>query len=172
MVAGKRQGGFTYLFVLLALTLIAGMLLKSREIAQIHHRQEQEEELLFRGEQIRKAISRYQKAPYANGCYPDRLEQLLEDRRGSQVHHHLRRWFSDPLTGNPQWGMNVDPQGRWIGVHSLGSGRPLRKSGFNAQVDVHKFKKAESYSEWVFAVKPDANAPHPSVCKSNNKSYH
>ncbi|RYC43339.1 hypothetical protein DEH81_12520 [Pectobacterium zantedeschiae] len=168
-MVGKNQGGFTYLFVLLALTVLAGMLLKSQESVQTYHRQQQEEELLFRGEQIRQAIEDYQSASYGNGCYAVSVEQLLEDRRSSKVHYHLRHRFIDPLTGNQQWGMIYDPQGRWIGVRTQGHGRPLRKEGFSTKIDASKFKKAKDYAEWMFTVKPDASAPLPSACKGNMK---
>jgi len=167
-MSDNHQRGFTYLFVLLALTLLAGALLKSQEAKHVQHRQQQEAELLFRGEQIRQAISHYQSASYGNGCYPTTVEQLMVDRRGSHPHYHLRREFTDPLTGKPQWGMVYDTHGRWIGVHSLGTGRPLRKEGFRIQSDITKFKRARSYAEWVFSVTPDAGAPLPSACKGNS----
>lgn len=159
------QGGFTYLFVLLALTMLALSLLKCQEHVSLFHRQQQEAELLFRGEQIRQAIQRYQKASYANGCYPDNMEQLLADPRGSRVHYHLRQWYPDPLTGNAQWGMIYDQSGRWIGVHSLGHGRPLRKEGFGSQKNAEKFRKAKDYREWQFTVETATSAPLPNACK-------
>ncbi|EPF0317224.1 type II secretion system protein [Enterobacter chuandaensis] len=161
---GKRQQGFTYLFVLLALTILSIMLLKSHELIQTHYRQQQEDELLFRGQQIQQAIHAYQSAPWGNGCFPTGFQQLLEDKRGNKPHFLLRRWFTDPMTGSPMWGMTYDPNGRWIGVHSLGNCRPLRKEGFNGVVNVAQFRKAKSYNEWTFNVQPDATAPLPSAC--------
>lgn len=166
---GSRQDGFTYLFMLMALTVLSIMLLKNQDSVQTLHRQQQEEELLFRGEQIRQAISRYQSAPYANGCYPTNIGQLLEDRRGPGVNHHLRRWYSDPLTGRAEWGMIYDPQGRWTGVYSHSHGRPLRKEGFSAEADITRFKKAKSYAEWKFFVASDLSAPLPSACNGFGK---
>ncbi|HFK7188288.1 hypothetical protein [Serratia odorifera] len=160
------QGGFTYLFVLLALTVLALALLKSQEMIKVHHHQQQEDELLFRGEQIRQAINSYQQASYANGCYPPGFDALLVDARGGKKNYHLRRWFVDPLTGSQQWGMVHDQKGRWIGVHSQGHGRPLRKDGFGSHVDEDKFKRATDYSEWVFLADTDAAAPLPSACQS------
>lgn len=161
-----NQGGFTYLFVLLTLMLLALMLMRSQEAIQIRHQQHQEEELLFRGEQIIQAISQYRSVSHANGCYPVSFEQLLTDRRGQKVHYHLRRWYVDPFTGSSQWGMVYDPQGRWLGVQSQGHGLPLRKEGFGYQVDANKFKQAKDYQEWVFAVAPDPTAPLPAACEN------
>ncbi|OON41337.1 hypothetical protein BTJ39_05075 [Izhakiella australiensis] len=158
------QDGFTSLLLLLALTVLALSMLKSQDIIQLRHRQQQESELLFRGEQIRQAIKQYRSASYANGCYPTGFNDLLKDNRGGKVHYHLRQWFSDPLTGERQWGMAYDDKGRWIGVYSKGQGRPLRKEGFIQDGD--KFRQAKHYEEWIFVVEKDPAAPLPSACKT------
>lgn len=160
--ASSGQGGFTCLLLLFALTVLALSLLKSQGAVQLRHRQQQEDELLFRGEQIRQAIKQYRTASYANGCYPGGFEDLLADTRGGKVHYHLRQWFSDPLTGQRQWGMKYDEQGRWVGVYSKGQGRPLRKEGF--MQDSEKFRQASRYEEWLFAVETDPAAPLPRAC--------
>ncbi|MEW5561958.1 hypothetical protein AB1287_17210 [Enterobacter asburiae] len=157
------QQGFTCLLLLLALTILALSMLKSQDLIELRHRQQQEAELLFRGEQIRQAIRQYRTASYANGCYPTGFDDLLKDMRGGKIHYHLRQWFSDPLTGQRQWGMTFDDKGRWIGVYSQGQGRPLRKEGF--VLDGEKFRQATRYQEWVFEVEKDPAAPLPSVCK-------
>lgn len=158
-----NQGGFTYLFVLLALTLLAFTLQKSLESIQIAHRQQQEAELLFRGEQIRQAIRRYKES--GDGCFPVDAEHLLVDRRSGKNIYHLRQWYPDPMTGSVTWGSVYDPKGRWIGIYSQGAGRPLRKTGFGSLKDEAKFRQAKSYQEWVFAIEPDALAPLPEACK-------
>lgn len=158
--AAVRQGGFTYIFVLLALTVLALGLLKSQELESLRYREQREDELLFRGEQIRQAIAAWQQS--GNGCYPIDFNDLLQDKRGEKPLYHLRQHYPDPLTGK-EWGRVVDPQGRWIGVYSKGSGKPLRKTGFSGE-QAEKFRQAKSYHEWEFAVKVNATAPLPAAC--------
>ncbi len=158
------QGGFTYLWVLLMLTVLSLALLKDNSYRQAIRQQQQEEALFFRGVQIRNAIQQYQKA--GNGCFPLGFDDLLRDPRGKKVVYHLRQWFADPFTGSRQWGMSYDKQGRWVGVFSQGKGRPLRHKAFPPAL--RDFKKAESYQKWIFKVDDAANAPLPSACRSPN----
>jgi len=160
MMATERQGGFTYLLLLVAVSVLAFSLLKTQEVRQMRYREQQEAELLFRGEQYRAAITAYRAA--ANGCFPVRVEQLLIDKRGPTRRFHLRQAWPDPLTNSKTWGLIYDPQGRWIGVRSLGKGTPRRKTGFSH--DVETFKKAKSYYDWTFKVESDPQAPMPGAC--------
>jgi len=156
----ERQGGFTYLLLLIFLSVLSVMLLKSLDTEKMHHRERQEAELLFRGEQYRQAIAAYRAA--GNGCFPVRVEQLTLDKRGPRPRYHLRQAWVDPLTNNKTWGAIYDPQGRWIGVRSLGKGEPRRKAGFSHDAD--SFSKAKSYYDWTFKVDSDQKAPMPAAC--------
>lgn len=167
----RSQGGFTYLMLLIALSVLAVSLLKTTDAVQMRHVQQQEAELLFRGEQIRAAIASYRggdalqdgghKAK-GHGCFPVSFAQLLEDKRGASPRYHLRQYYADPLT-QQTWGMLYDEKQRWIGVHSLGRGKPRRKTGFKA--DEEKFSQASSYADWTFTVTPDPQAPLPRACQ-------
>lgn len=154
------QGGFTYLWVLLMLTMLSVALLQDNSHRQAIYRQQQEEELFFRGMQIRNAIQQFQKA--GKGCFPASFDDLLRDPRGKTVVYHLRRWFTDPLTGSRQWGMSYDDKGRWIGVYSKGKGTPLRTALFPK--DFSDFQKAKSYKDWAFKVEEVPSAPLPAAC--------
>lgn len=160
MAQAKQQGGFTYLVVLVALSALALSLLKSQEDVQMRYTEQQEAELLFRGDQYRAAIAAYRAA--GNGCFPVRVEQLVLDKRGPAPRYHLRQVWVDPLTNDKTWGAIYDSQGRWIGVRSRGSGKPRRKTGFSH--DVETFSKANSYYDWAFKVDTDATAPLPASC--------
>lgn len=155
-----RQGGFTYLLLLIALSTLALSLLKSRDEVQMRYQEQQEAELLFRGEQIRAAIASYR--TNGNGCFPVRFEQLLIDNRGPKPRYHLRQHYADPLTGSKNWGMIYDPQGRWIGVYSMGKGTPRKKTGFRH--DAQRFAEAKSYNDWKFQLESDLQAPLPGAC--------
>lgn len=158
-----RQGGFTYILLLLALTVLALSLLKSKDTIQVRFRQQQESELLFRGEQIREAMRLYRVDEHSNGCFPVGFEELIQDTRGGKTRYHLRQWFTDPLTGQKEWGKIFDDQHRWIGVYSKGKGTPLRKEGFVK--DSETFKGAKSYREWAFKLETDPSAPLPEACR-------
>ncbi|HEY3983140.1 type II secretion system protein [Cedecea sp.] len=156
----ERQGGFTYLLLLVALSALALSLLKSQDSVQMRYWEQQEAELLFRGEQYRAAIAAYRAV--GNGCFPVRVEQLTLDKRGPTPRYHLRQAWVDPLTNDKTWGAIYDPQGRWIGVRSLGKGKPRRKVGFSH--DIETFSKAKSYYDWTFKVEGDPQAPMPAAC--------
>lgn len=159
----QKQGGFTYLLLLVMLSALAFSMLKSRDGDNMRHREQLEAELLFRGEQIRLAIASYRSRKNGiTGCFPVTFEQLLRDTRGQKPVFHLRQHYHDPLTNHKTWGMIYDQQGRWIGVHSLGEGIPRKKTGFTNDADA--FTKAKSYIEWKFQVDSDPLAPLPKMC--------
>ena len=171
----QSQGGFTYLLLLIALSVLAISLLKTTDTAKIKHVYQQEAELLFRGEQIRAAIASYRgedaqqpardktNKNRGHGCFPVSFAQLLADTRGTSPRYHLRQHYADPLTQRHEWGMVYDEKHRWIGVHSLGNGKPRRKSGFKH--DDEKFADASSYADWTFTVTADPRAPLPRACQ-------
>ncbi|WP_263569938.1 hypothetical protein [Roseateles oligotrophus] len=71
---------------------------------QTLQQREREAELRFRGEAIAKAIAAYMGAsPAGTNSLPQRLEDLLEDRRSGTVQRHLRRLYADPFTGRTDW---------------------------------------------------------------------
>jgi hypothetical protein len=65
-----------------------------------------EEELLFVGDQYRKAIQRYYMSAPAGTrrTLPASLDDLLDDDRSLVPVHHLRRLYPDPITGSTEWG--------------------------------------------------------------------
>lgn len=110
---------------------------------------EKEAELLFVGEQYRRAIESYQqRGPGSEKPYPPSLEALLQDPRFPMPVRHLRRLYPDPMTGRPEWGLVRDAQGGIVGVHSLGEGAPIKTAGFTAIQE--GFESASSYRDWVF----------------------
>lgn len=118
---------------------ISGVMLMALAERWSHTAQRQREaELAFRGDQIRRAIEAYASVPVAPGIsrLPQRLDDLLEDRRSGQLVRHLRRLWPDPITGQPWVLVNL---GSGIaGVHSPSMLPPLRKG------------VGDSYAEWQF----------------------
>jgi type II secretory pathway pseudopilin PulG len=71
MSSGRRQRGFTYLAGLLAVAVIGAGLAATSELWSQSRQREQEQELLFVGNQLRQAIALYdQRTPGAAQRYP------------------------------------------------------------------------------------------------------
>jgi len=98
---------------------------------------ERERELEFRGAQIARAIQAYRRATPGLEQNPQSLNDLLEDRRGVVVRHHLRQVYLDPFTRLPDWQLVPDPAdpSRFTGIRSRSSQTTLRsKIGSCVQV--------------------------------------
>lgn len=147
----RHESGFTYL-VLLAIVAIMGIMLAA--VGEVWHmtlKREKEQELLFVGDQFRRAFSAYSLHTPGNARrYPLSLEELLKDPRYPGVQRYLRKIYVDPITGSTKWGLIKGPSGEIFGVHSLSADEPAKKSGFRL-VDA-KFEGREKYSDWVFMV--------------------
>lgn len=154
----KLQGGFTYLGILIAV-VIMGVLLAQTGVSWSQSAQrENERQLLFAGDQFRQAIaSYYERTPGAVRRYPEKLQDLVEDRRYNPPQHYLRQIYVDPLTGRREWGLVKAPEGGIMGVYSLSDEAPIKKAGFD-QADMG-FEKAKKYADWKFSYDPIAVVP-------------
>ncbi|MEO5658122.1 MAG: type II secretion system protein, partial [Nitrospiria bacterium] len=90
------QGGFSYLFALFAIVLVGLSVMGANTQWKTIMQREREAELLFRGDQYRRAIEAYVKA-VGVAQYPLRVEDLLKDPRTSK--RLLRVAYTDPMTG-------------------------------------------------------------------------
>lgn len=154
MVAGpKAQRGITYLAVLI-LVAIAGIVIAALGASWATAAQrEKEKELLFVGNEIRRAIGLYyERSPGPVKRYPRDLEELIKDGRFATTRRYLRWVYSDPLTGNAKWGLVVAPGGGVMGVYSLSKERPIKTAGFRERDAA--FEGAQSYQEWRFVYGP------------------
>ena len=143
------QRGFTYLWVLLAIGLVAAGLAATAEVASTAARRDKEAELLFAGDQFARAIARYRAAVPGSQQYPQRLENLLADNRFPNVRRHLRRIYRDPMTGGAEWGLVRGPNGGIVGVYSTSTAPPIKTANFPKEYAA--FAGATSYRDWVFA---------------------
>ncbi len=83
--------------------LIAVMLILSTVAVQKFSdrlRRENEAEMIFRAQEIVRAIVRYQQD---RGTFPTKLEELNEP--GSRNQRFIRRMYKDPLTKDGKWGL-------------------------------------------------------------------
>lgn len=148
--AARRQTGFTYLLLLWWVALSGVMLMALGESWTTQAQRDREAELVYRGEQIQRAIEAYASTPVNEGVsrLPTKLEELLEDRRTGELRRHLRQAWRDPVTrGN--WGLVRDANKGITGVYSPSRQKPLRApSG------------VERYDEWRFVI---GQTPPPSA---------
>lgn len=140
MSSGKRQGGFTYLVALVLVAATGAGLVGAAELWSHSRQREKEAELLWIGEQYKQAIGLYyQRSPGAIKRFPEKLEDLLEDRRHLTTARYLRRVYADPMTGKAEWGLIKAPGGGIMGVHSLSHAQPIRQ-----------LEGARTYENWQF----------------------
>lgn len=152
------QRGFTYIGVLIAISLIGIGLALAGETWRITAKREKEIELLSIGNQFRQAIASYYYAsPGVAKQYPPSLEDLLKDPRYPGTRRHLRRIWDDPMTGKPDWGMVAGPGNTIMGVYSLSDKTPLKQGGFLGR-DAG-FEDSGSYQQWRFVFMPPSTMP-------------
>jgi type II secretory pathway pseudopilin PulG len=155
----KRECGFTYLGLLFFIAIIGVGLAGVGLVWHTAVKREREGELLFAGEQYRRAIKSYYDATPGAKQYPRSLEDLLLDPRFPNVRRHLRRIYPDPMTGGKDWELVSAPDGAILGVHSRSKAKPLKSAGFKPELAA--FAQAETYAGWVFAFIPEQGEPRP-----------
>jgi type II secretory pathway pseudopilin PulG len=162
--SSRLQGGFTYLAMLFAVAVIGLGLAATGEVWVQSNQREKEKELLFVGNQYRKAITLYyERTPGTVKRYPEKLEDLLLDKRQVSVQRYLRKLYPDPMTGKAEWGLIMIKQAGGegiVGVYSKSGLAPIKTSGFLARD--RTFEGANHFSDWKFfhePPKPLAGAP-------------
>jgi type II secretory pathway pseudopilin PulG len=151
----RRHAGFTYLGVLFLVAFMALAIGITGEVWRTATLREKEKDLLFAGNQYRRAIERY----YLNGMrqYPRTLDDLLQDPRKPNIERYLRKPYFDPITGKSEWGIVKGPDGGVMGVYSMSEDAPIKTSNFPlANKD---FEGAAKYSDWKFVYNPATQVP-------------
>jgi type II secretory pathway pseudopilin PulG len=148
---GPREAGFTYLFVLFLVALLGVGLAAAGEAWQSQRLRGAEAELLWTGDQYRRAINAYYRN--ASGCgaergrYPRQLADLVKDPRCPATVRYLRKLYPDPVTGG-DWELVRAPDGGIAGVRSPSTQRPFKVADFRVQD--RDFENKKAYREWVF----------------------
>jgi type II secretory pathway pseudopilin PulG len=141
-----RLRGLIMLGVLLLLALAGLAALVGAEVWATAVKREREEQLLFVGDQYRRAIESYSNAsPGPVRTLPKSLAELVRDDRFPMPVRHLRRPFADPFES--EWGVVKTTNGI-AGVYSTSDNVPLKRSGFPDRY-AH-FEDARAYSDWRF----------------------
>ncbi|MFL6582791.1 MAG: type II secretion system protein [Burkholderiales bacterium] len=152
-----RASGFTYIALLVLLAIIGIGLSATGMVFHHQAQREKEKQLLFVGEQIRRAIGRYyENAPGGGKRFPQALDELLRDDRRLGMHRYLRQVYRDPMTNAMDWVAVRAPDGGIMGVHSTLAQKPLKRDGFPAGYE--HFNDKDSYEEWIFQYAVEASS--------------
>jgi len=147
-----KQTGFTLLGLLFLVAVFGVGLAALGSVWQTATAREKEAQLLFVGDQFRRALaSYYQQAPGADKRYPKKLEDLLRDPRFPHTVRHLRHLWPDPITGGG-WVLERDAAGGIKGLHSPSLATPRKIAGFPKEYAT--FEGAGRYADWVFLAAP------------------
>lgn len=148
--AHRRQAGFTYIGLIVFVTIIGLVGAATLKVGALLQRAEAENELLEIGAEFSAALRSYALAtPKGQPMQPTSLEALLRDPRFPSPRRHLRRIFVDPITGKAEWGLLAPAEGGPIlGVYSLSQAQPLKIANFDARFV--NFENKKHLSEWKF----------------------
>jgi type II secretory pathway pseudopilin PulG len=145
-----RQGGFTYLGLIILVTVLGMVGAATLKIDALLRRAAAEEELLDIGAAFSAALDSYAAAtPRGLPPLPPSLQELLKDPRTPGLRRHLRKIFVDPVTGGTEWGIvyQADRVGV-LGVYSLSQARPLKIGNFDPRFS--GFGNKDHLSDWKF----------------------
>lgn len=159
----RRQhpdAGFTYIGLMILVTIMGVVLAATGAVWHTAQKQERERELLFIGDQFRRALNLYYLHSLGNARrYPLSLEELLKDPRYPGTQRYLRRIYADPVTGSTKWGLIKGPGGEIFGVYSQSQDEPLKKANFS--LADRNFEGRTRYSDWVFMPAPGQSSLIP-----------
>lgn len=165
-----RAAGMVLIAVLLLLALVAVVGCAGVEVWATTVRREREAQLLFVGDQYRRAIESYWRAsPGPVRMLPRRLSDLLSDRRLPVPMRHLRRAYLDPMDESAEWGVVKGPNGI-AGVYSTSESAPIKRGGFQERYS--HFEQASTYKDWTFVAdsqrlgRPQQHSQAPGPVKS------
>jgi type II secretory pathway pseudopilin PulG len=148
---GHAQAGFSFLGLLFLLAGLGVALAALGTVWSTASQREKELDLLFIGDQYRRAIESFWKIPLPVGTprrLPKDFDELLLDPRFPNTVRHLRRVWRDPLTGSSEWGLVKEADGGISGIHSLSTRQPFKSANFPPAYE--QFQGASSYRDWIF----------------------
>ena len=117
---GRRRGnerGHLMIALVAAVAILMISFLMATESWIDILRRDNEKEMIFRAQEIVRALQRYQKD---RGTLPTSLDQLIEP--GSRGQYFLRKQYKDPLVRNGKWGLLfAAPGGGVVDPNAAGS---------------------------------------------------
>jgi hypothetical protein len=149
-----RLKGFAYLAVLFLVAAISISIGVVSQHAYTLLKREKELEWFFVGQQYQRAIaSYYQQSPNGLKELPNKVEDLVLDKRFIAPTRHLRKAYADPLTGEA-WGQVTDEDGKISGFYSR-SQQPVFLVHQLQQLDLD-LSEVHTHADVVFRFKPTA----------------
>ena len=174
------EAGFTYIAMIVMVTVMLIMMGQAATSWKTLIQRAKEEELLFRGMQVREALQRYYYGRVINlrtelkpedtarakaKPSPKELKDLLEDPTSTQKLRHLRPFaLLDPMTGKAWAEIRID--GKLVGVKSSSKEEPMKQANFPYQLEPADFEhqsqpapvpgavalpeQKPSYQDWQF----------------------
>lgn len=166
----NNQHGAVLLMVLVSVALLGLMAGVAGSSWQTIVQRAKEADLLWKGNQIRRAIGSYYETSHAGGAapksFPSKLDFLIKDPRFLEIKRHLRHLYPDPMTGG-DWEIIQDPSGRVMGVRSSSDKKPFKLDNF---IEENKsFAGQQSYHDWQFVYQPKKQVPPGSSPATNLK---
>jgi len=145
--------GSALLFLLVAVTIMGLLATVAGSTWKTITQRAKEEELLWRGNQYRKAIGAYYTSSHGGtqAIFPQTLEQLIRDPRMVGTVRYLRKLYLDPITGEG-WELIKDSTGRIQGIHSSSQREPFKKENFAEENK--EFAGKTTYADWRFIYQP------------------
>lgn len=145
-----NSAGFTYITALVFVVIIGISLTTAGSVWTTVLQKEREQELLFAGDQIKRAIQAFYKETPGGRTpeYPRSLQDLLKDSRYLSQRRYLRRVYRNPMSRDGKWEFVIDSRGGIKGVFAKSKGTPIKKANF--PVGYENFEKAATYSDWKF----------------------
>lgn len=148
----SRQRGLVLIALLLMLILVGVGALAAGEVWATSRKREREVQLLWVGEQYRRAIESYWKfTPGGRKVLPSSISQLLDDDRFPMPIHHLRKAYRDPMAEDVDFDLIVI-NNALVGVHSTSKDAPMKHAHFPTRYQ--QFANAGDYSQWQFIFLP------------------
>jgi type II secretory pathway pseudopilin PulG len=148
----RREGGFTYLGLIILVTVIGLVGAATLKVDALLRRAQAEKDLLETGAAFAEALRTYAEAtPKGQPTQPPSLQELLKDPRFPGVRRHLRKVFVDPMTGKAEWGIvwaNTGDRRGVVAVYSLSRAKPLKVANFDARFS--GFENRQHISDWKF----------------------
>jgi type II secretory pathway pseudopilin PulG len=144
----NKACGFTYMGVLITITLISMSMAATGTLWKKTVMSEKEKQLLYVGDAFARAIeSYYINSPDGIKTLPKSVNDLLLDKRFATIKRHLRKLYLDPMTASTDWGFIYKGQ-YLIGVYSKSQRQPIKKANFEPQYSY--FTYATNYQDWKF----------------------
>lgn len=150
----RREAGFSYLMVMLAITVMGLMMTVTARQWKVVVQRELEADLLAKGIEIQTALALYSANKKAGRVMPGEVyPQSLADLTKPPT-PFLRKVYVDPI-GRGEWQLIRAPAGGIMGVRSKSRERPIKQSNF--PLAVRHFQGAPRYFDWAFQY------PNPSM---------